>query len=238
MLSPIAFPDFDSCTSMMFIYPQMPFSWQYTMPYQSINPFELQIQQMAALQYNATLMQSGNRTFVIPRVPPLIPQLGQCQELSAGHQDCAHQPEQGPHKTAASNHLLHASFGTITDDNRTILHHRRVGDANNARSSSAGRPPSLGMSAMPNHGHRSRSRIALQNRSKRASATRGQRKCDDLLQYVVASEGTERMSDSNFHPLSTNSFFQPDKLGRDAEGIVSRQSASSSPRHRHQPSSG
>ena len=167
---------------MKFVYPQMipnglfiPFMPTYWLP-PPVNPFQ-------ALQYNAILVQPGNEVFVMPHVPPLKPQLDAGQ-----HQDRAHQPERGQHKTAASatNHHIHASFGTITNDHRSISHHRRVGNLNNARSGSAGRPPSLGM---PNH--RSGSRAALQNRSGRASATRGQRKCDDLLQYVVAIDGTE-----------------------------------------------
>lgn len=172
---------------MTFIYPQALPPGQF-MPFMTLpppmHPFQLQ---MAALQYNATLTQPGNGTFT-PHVPPLIPQYHELGD--SRHQD---QAERGRRKTAASkrNRNLHASFGTITNDHYTISHHRWVGDDNNARSGSARRPPSLGMSAMPNQ--RPRSRAALQNRSKRASAIRSRRKCDELAQYVVAIDGAECM---------------------------------------------
>jgi len=82
-----------------------------------------QMQQMAALQYNATLRQPENGAFVMPHVPLSIAQLDQRQAFSASqHQDRAHRSGRGRHKTAASNrnHDLLASFGTITND---PIHH-------------------------------------------------------------------------------------------------------------------
>lgn len=192
--------------SMKFIYPRMLPTWHFMpfMPtYQSSPSMNLtsqlhaEMQQILALQYSATAMQPGNGTFVMPHVPVLIstPQPDQYHTFSAGpHQHRSYQSERGRHKTAASsnNHNIHASHSTITNDRSTVSHHSWVGDLDNARSGLAGGPPSSGTSTTPRH--KSRIRAALQNRSKRGSAIRSQRKCDDLLQYVVANEGAECMT--------------------------------------------
>ena len=200
-------------------------------PHPPINLFQLQMQPVAALQHNLT--PPGNEAFVTLHVPPLILRLDQYQAFSTGpHQDRAYQPERGRRKTAASthNHTLRTSFSTIANDHSAISQHSCVGDFHNARNGSAGRPPSLGMSAMPNQKYRSRA--SVQTRIKRVSAIRGQRKCDDLLQYVVANNGAECMWDSTFYPLSINHyFFQPHDLGNDAEWVVSQRPIFPLPRH-------
>ena len=152
--------------------PQMPLNWQF-MPFMPQYQLSLlmQMQQVAALQYNSMLIQP----LFMSHIPLLIPRL---HTLSAG----PHQHEQG-HKTVAlsNNQNPHASYTAIPNDHRAISHHSQVGDYNNARSFGlAEGPPSLETSVTPH-----RSRAAFQDRRKRSSAFRGQRKCDDLSQYIV-----------------------------------------------------
>jgi len=192
--SKLHFPSPPSICARMNCYPQFT-AWQFMPTYQPhppMNLFQLQMQPMAALQHNLT--PPGNGAFVTLHVPPLILRLDHYQGFSTGpHQDRAYQPERGRRKTAApaDNHLIRTSFSTITNNHRAISQHSCVGDFHNARNGSAGRPPSSGMSAMPNQKYRSHA--SVQNRIKRDSAIRGQRKCDDLLQYVVANNGAESL---------------------------------------------
>jgi hypothetical protein len=202
-----------SYSAMHFIYPQMLPPWEF-MPFLPVYyvcpPNQFHMQSMAAFQNDATL---GNG------MPQPIPQhLHQNHLLSAGpHQDPIDQ--RGRRRTAAPpNNNPHASSSSISNDHRNVSHHGQMGDFSNARSGLAGH---LSLSTMPSYEHRSR---ATPRRTKRASAIRGHHIRKDVAQFVVAADGVEGMWDSNFHPLSTNFFFdtlQVDVPGRDTGQMVS-----------------
>jgi len=89
------------------------------------------------MQYNVMLLHLGNETLAMPHVPSLIPQPHRYHFSLGPYQDRANQTE-------TNDLYLHASCGMVRND--CVITHHSVGGFYNARSGSAGGPPSSGVS--------------------------------------------------------------------------------------------